>query len=730
MGRLSAITQKAREAALRALGGERALVPPVYRYGNFRQGITGSEQQVEPSRLLVEGFRATQATAARAVADRVSDLEFVVQRKQLIEGVSKWVDEGEHPLRLLLDRPNRVLTRRQLLKLTSYWLTQTGKAYWLIVTQGAGRPIELWPMSPRNIEEVSGTAEPVEAFVFHGQAGETRYAPSEVIWFFDPDPADPFSGVGIVGPQATEFDTERFAAGTMRTHYQRDAVPKTVLTAQPDAQAPNQEQLRAFSIQWQNRYNQRNGEMVGVPAFLPSGFDVRELGDSNTVESAVRILEWQRDQLLMANGVPRSILGDVVDANRAAADTNRLVFDRHRIQPQVGLIADALTLQLAEPSYGAGIRVTFEDFIDEDDDLRLREERQDLETKVRSINQVRADRGIDSVDWGDLPVGTFGDQPYDPEMGLGDDRVEESDATALAPQGNQPPPSAENVEQAPQAGEGATGNGARAARTRRIRSRFTAEAQWSRLIQAETAYVPKAVRAMRAVFAAQRTRVLEELRAVDSVEGETARAYSRADWIDRIFEFPEFGALFDQQLTPVTLEAYLRAGENVLAGLEVRPVLDFDQLASDQIKAQGADLVSKVNATTKRRIRDQLAKGIEAGDSEEMLEKRIRRVFREASSSRARTIARTEIAHAITSGQLAGYEQSGVVTLKRWNTALDGKVRDSHEIDGQTVRVHEPFTLGDGEQASGPGVAPDGGRLSARNSINCRCFTTPVVEGV
>ena len=99
MGRLSAITQKAREAALRALGGERALVPPVYRYGNFRQGITGSEQQVEPSRLLVEGFRATQATAARAVADRVSDLEFVVQRKQLIEGVSKWVDEDEHPHR-------------------------------------------------------------------------------------------------------------------------------------------------------------------------------------------------------------------------------------------------------------------------------------------------------------------------------------------------------------------------------------------------------------------------------------------------------------------------------------------------------------------------------------------------------------------------------------------------------------------------------------------------------
>ena len=712
MGALSNLTERVRRAALSALGAERALTAPVYRYATTRQGITGTSNQPNPSRLLTDGFAGVQATAARAIAGRLSDLDFEVQnRVRGDDGAFTWEADPLHPLLNILERPNQFLSRRQMLKLTSTWLTQTGEAYWLIVTNGAGATRELWPMSPQHIEKISSDALPISGYVFHGESGETRYGLDEVVHFFDPDPDDPFRGVGIVGPQAREFDAQTFASDTLRSHFQHDAIPKVVLTAKDDADVADSNQREAFWSDWQNRYNKRGGENQGVPAFLPNGYGVHELGGLSDIDSVKAYLEFGRDTLLMANGVPRSILGDVVDANRAAADTNRLVFDRHTVKPLTGIIADALTAQMAVIEFGRDTRVRFEQFIDEDADLRLREERQDLETGVRSVNQIRADRGQDAVEWGDRPRVTFGAMPYEP-----DDLEFDDDPDPM-------PAPVEDEDEEPARG--------RESLHPRIHSRFTAEAMWSRLMQAEAEYVPKMTRAVRQAFAGQKRLALEALRSVDNVAEETARAqHSRGDWIDELFEGFEFARLFDTIVTPISLDAYTKAGQNVLADLEVTPTLSFDQAAIKAVDAQGADLVSKVNATTKKRLRRALAKGIAEGESEEQLASRVRRTFNQASKSRARTIARTEVGWATSTGQLAGYHDSNIVTLKRWNTALDGDVRDTHEIDGQTVRVDEAFTLGDGEQAQAPRVSADGGRLSAHNGINCRCFSTPIIEGV
>jgi len=718
MGRLAKLADKARRAALSVFGGARALTQPIYRFGAFRQGITGSTQQPGPSVLLSDGFVGVQATAARAIAGRLSDLEFVVQnRVRGPEGVRFWEDDLEHPLLDVLDRPNPYLSRNQMLKLTSYWLTQTGSAYWLIVTNGAGSTREFWPMSPQNIETLSDDLMPISGYVFHGEAGETRYGREEVVHMYDPDPSDPFKGVGVIGPQASNFDATEFAGSTMRGHFKNDATPKLVLQASDDAEVAGKGQREQFWADWQNRYNRRGGENQGVPAFLPNGYKVHELGGLSDIDSVRSFLEYGRDTLLMANGVPRSILGDVVDANRAAADTNRLVFDRHTIKPQTRLIADALSHQVAFPEYGRDTRVAFEQFIDEDADLRLRTEAQDAALKVRSVNQILADRGEKPVTWGDLPVGSFGDVPYD------------ADAFGLEDEDSHQPPPVEI------AGETDEDDAARAARASgsfhpRVLSRFTPDACWQRLMQSEAAFIPRMTSAARQAFAAQKGLAIAALRETENVDEETARAFSRGDWIDDLFESLEFGRVFETIMFPVSLEVYQKSAENVLADLEVRPSLSFNDAAVKAVREMGADLVTKTTATTKKRLRNSIGKGLEAGESEEELASRIRKVFNQASKSRARTIARTEVGWATSTGQLAGYIESDVVTLKRWNNARDGDVRDTHEIDGQTARVDEVFILGDGEEAQAPRVSADGGRLSAHNAINCRCFSTPVLEGV
>jgi len=57
---------------------------------------------------------------------------------------------------------------------------------------------------------------------------------------------------------------------------------------------------------------------------------------------------------------------------------------------------------------------------------------------------------------------------------------------------------------------------------------------------------------------------------------------------------------------------------------------------------------------------------------------------------------------------------------------MDDSVRDSHlTLEGVTAKLREGFDLG-GELADAPGIGHLGSSLSAGNSINCRCFLTPV----
>ncbi len=709
---------------------DRAMVPPAYHYGAFRKGISATDQQPTARQLLVDGYAQTQAIAARAVSNRVSDLSLEMQQRETNdEGEPVWATDKVHPFLQVLRNPNPYLSERQYLKLTSYWLTQTGEAFWLIVTDGTGRARELWPLAPSHVEKVSSDIQPVAGFVFHGEQGEVSYRLEEVIWIYDPDPADPFQGVGVLGPQAREFDSMTFASSTMRTHFQQDAVPKVVLTASEEADSPDREQKEQFWADWQNRYNRRHGENVGVPAFLPSGFGIHELGGMADMDGIRQFLEYERDTLFMANGVPRSILGDVVDANRAAADTNRLVFDRHTIEPQTGLIADAMTQQLVRPQFGDDWRVAFEDFIDEDADLRLREEGQDLNLKVRSVNQVRADRGLDSVDWGDDPVGTFGDTPYDPD---GDDGGGGGgNPFMMEPGGNESPPPEEGPEEDDSEDDERAVTRPFIARAvhPRIAARLNAESSWARVMATDAEWIPRMTREVRRAFAIQKEMVIQALR--DAPVGE--RSHSRQDWLDELINAGDFGRVFDTIVTPLSVSIYSVTGEQTLAALEEVPRLEFQDQALKEMRAQGAALVAYTTDTTRSQLRRTLEQGIEQGEGLDQLEKRVRDTYRGISRGRARTIARTEVGYAMSKGQLAAWEQSEVVFLTQWNTARDERVRDQHvSMEGVQVREGQTFYIppssnGPGERALAPRIAADGGRLLPHNGINCRCFDTPVL---
>jgi len=181
---------------------ERATSAPSLFYpGEGRIGITPTSSYVSP-RVLLDHFRSWQYIAVRAISDRIMALEPVVTTQVTVSDGTVLEEElDDHPLKLVLDNPNPLFSRMQILRIVSLWLSQVGDAYLLKIVDGMGVPRELHPLSPASIQKKVGPIG-IEGYVYYSESGEkTEYAPDEIVRIFNPDPACPFEGVGNLGPQ-------------------------------------------------------------------------------------------------------------------------------------------------------------------------------------------------------------------------------------------------------------------------------------------------------------------------------------------------------------------------------------------------------------------------------------------------------------------------------------------------------------------------------------------------
>jgi SPP1 gp7 family putative phage head morphogenesis protein len=639
------------------------------------------------------------AMATRAIHNRISTLVPLVKvSRRVRDGTT--VDEqlDDHALKVLLDHPHPNITRAQLLGLTGDWIVTVGEAYWLKVANRLQVPTELHPIPPDKCWPILRQGVVDGYIITDGNGKQTELPADVIVRFFIPDPENVFGSEGYLGPSGVTADSLKFASQHLRRHYQDDATPKTVCETGPDATAFGPGERRRFYAEWRQRYHSRLGTEAGTPGILPLGYKLVEMAMQTGVE-IVPLLEHLTDEQLMGMGVPKSILGKVVSGDRSSAETNQYVFDLHTISPIAGLIADALTLQLA-PDFDANLFVEFDEFVSEDKRFRLEQEVADLTHKVRSINLVREDRTLDPVPWGEDPVGKIGEMPYDPDMAY------EIDLDAPgALQDEEPEKEPEELEEPRSRGNG-RGNGY-----------FTPEAEWERQLAREKAYVPSFEKEMKKILGIQERKTIKKLKAL--VPRARVNGYE-------LFDPQEWAELFERRVEPVRLKAFEAILTESLEGFGIDEFVFPDEMRF-LLKQQGALLVKHANATTQSMIAQQIQAATAEGEGVDQIAKRIQSVFR-TRRHHARTIARTEVLKASQEAQLASFDLADVES-NRWNTSMDDAVRDSHRaVQGQVQPKGVAFDLL-GEPALAPGVGLGHGQLSAGNTINCRCFLTPVVEG-
>jgi len=670
---------------------------PGYTSRFFGTGV-GSHQP--DSDVLLRENIGVAGMATRAIANRVASLDPLVKiSRRTSDGTLEDEILDDHILKQLLDHPHPNYDRFQLLWLAASHIVSVGEAYWLKVRNRLRVPTMLQPMPPaRVLPQITGGV--ITGYVVtDGRAKSIELEPTDVVRMWFPDPETMFSAEGYLGPNAAVADAQKFANQHLRSHYQNDATPKVMLKGGDQAEDPDPRQTGKYQKAWVKKFSKRMGTDPSAPMFLPIGWEPIIAAMASGADITPLLDHWQSNQL-MNFGVPPSVLGRVVSGDRSSAETNQYVMDLHTVFPIASMISGALTLQLAS-DFDPNIRVEFDKFVSADKVHILAQEKQDIETKVRSPQQILADRGGDpeAAPWGEFPPGSLADVPYtgeEREFGFGGG---ESVSDIDEPDDEDEP--------------------------RNLRVRAMAADNWTkpismaRVLAREKKFVPPFGRALRRVFSKQRKDVLARLTEY------TARKRAIPADSAALFDPGGWGELFEAETGALREAAFLSAARESLVLLGLDTEFIFTDSVGQAIRLQGAQMVKLVNQTTAKRIRKELVAALEStleeGETLSHLKKGIDEVFKGRRRNSA-TIARTEMHRATQAGQHESFVQAEV-PFKTWIDARDSNVRETHYQEGiLPVPRDGDFILPSGAVCQYPGDS----RLPASESINCRCDSAPV----
>lgn len=184
------------------------------------------------------------------------------------------------------------------------------------------------------------------------------------------------------------------------------------------------------------------------------------------------------------------------------------------------------------------------------------------------------------------------------------------------------------------------------------------------------------------------------------------------DYMKKCYETSYIGNLYDLHKQGIPLAIPIDQ-KKVLRALE----LD-SKLSRGLLHRIGVDI-----NLLKRKVANNVARGISAGQSYSEIARNLMATTTESFNSAMR-IARTEGGRVASISQMDAMKDakdSGADIVKQWDSALDGRVRDTHrKLDGQIRELDEPFEVFDDKLGVITAEMPHGFGIASQD-INCRC---------
>lgn len=699
---------------------------------NFSSRLTGQKQQLE-------AYRDWVYAAARAIAEDVATVKFELyvnrtgtkssiigqkiensmylkelKAKQVVsaKGYKKSALEEieNHPILDLLYNPNPFMTKDEFMEMTVLHMELAGEAFWYIIRNAQGTPVELWDLMPNLVQIKKDPAKFIEGYAYMTPSGNTMIIePKDILHFKYTNPNNLYRGMGTVQAAARSIDTDSHAADWNRNFFYNSAIPDMVLEADGTLTDETWERLNQ---EWQGKY--QGTDNSHRTAILEEGLKVNVLSLAQRDMEFLEGRKFNRDQILALFRVSAHILGISENVNRANAEAAEFTFAKRVVKPKMQRITSRITQSLA-PQYDEKLVVGYENPVPEDKEYLLKEKQTSVNS-WKTINEIRAEMGDEPVQGGDVLYQPINLMPLGTEVTPAEETPSEGEKQLL----EQNNAILRQLEELKKKDLYATDD-----EREKIGTAFN-DVQ----VKIALGYEVKFLRATRLLFDKQKKIVLRNLKKrLNADKGMRPTVAKAVDLVDLI-NSEEAREAWYKALSPIMRANIKDAGEEALL-LVGSTGFDIDDPGVVNFYEKRTQLVSKsVNEETDRLLKTSLAEGIDAGESVPQLVSRVEDIYGASAGYRAERIARTETIKASGFAQVEAWEQSGVVEGKEWFTAKDERVCPGcSTMNHETISLKQNFfNKGEKVELGGQDYNFDYWEIDTPPlHSNCRCTLLPVL---
>ena len=245
-----------------------------------------------------------------------------------------------------------------------------------------------------------------------GALGPVAYTADDIIWMRYFNPLEEYAGLAPVAPVRLSADMGLDALKFNRNFFKNYAMPDVIFTTE---ETMSDDEVEDFYERWEKRYRgPGNAHRPAIASFIKDIKTVSNVGFSQREMEFVLGLRWSLEDVSRVYGVPLPLLSDYQQATFANINTAERLFWRNTMIPEMKFLEEQLNEKLLPRLGYSDLRVEFDladiEALREDQDNRVEREAKLLDRGVLTINEVRRQRNLPDVPWGDTPLVKPGSQ--------------------------------------------------------------------------------------------------------------------------------------------------------------------------------------------------------------------------------------------------------------------------------------------------------------------------------
>ena len=300
----------------------------------YTSHATWSEWNTETA--IKDGFKAS--TDVFACVKKRYDAISSVPLKVEVMTRGEWEAQENHPLQLLLNNPNPLMSMGELMRVMSSHMDLGGNAYWSKVRDGRGQVSELWPMTPYPVDIVIAQDRTVNYYKFG--AAQLQVLAPDVCHFKFTNPDNMYYGQSPLMAAGKAVDADNSAQDWQKVSMQNRGVPDYMISYDEPLTPDQVGQVKERIMESTGPGNAREPIVTSKAAITQLSLTPVEM---DFIESR----KANRESICSVFGVPSIMIANMGSTNLANAETARKVLWLDTVLPLLDEYLETLNRCLA-----------------------------------------------------------------------------------------------------------------------------------------------------------------------------------------------------------------------------------------------------------------------------------------------------------------------------------------------------------------------------------------------